>query len=164
MPQSINEEVYWEGTHLDPIKSQSKSPVSRDHGSASARHTREHAARLSPCSRFAGSHFPLRLHQKETRGTNTLEVVAGSYTFLHPTLPPPPGRARDESRRAPGSPPASQLYRQLAGGEQGPPPPPARSQGPETAPGPPRAFPHITSPPGLGPALGLQPGGAGGRG
>lgn len=56
-----------------------------------------------------------QLAQKERRGANAPGVGAGGYTFPHPALPPPPGPAQDESGRARGSPPASQLYLLLAG-------------------------------------------------
>lgn len=75
--------------------------------------------------RFMSSHFPLSAPEGKARNKRT-RSRAGSYTFLHPTLPPPPSRAQNESGRARGSPPASQLYRPLAGRRQRPPPHPAR--------------------------------------
>lgn len=163
MPQSIKKEVYWEGAHLDPIKPQSKKAQCPGiAGSASVRDTGVHVVRVIPYSRFTGSHFPLRRHQKETRGTDALEAgLAATPSPPRPAAAAPPGPGQAAAR--PGSPPAAQLYRRLAGRGPGP-PPPAGTQGPETAPGPPRAFPHITSPLGLRPAPGLQLGGAGGRG
>lgn len=79
---------------------------------------------------------------------------AGGYTFPHPALPPPPGRAQDESGRARGSPPASQLYRLLAG-EPGLHRPPHARRAQRTGRGLQGHSPPITSPgdrAGAGPA------------
>ena len=123
--------------------------------------------RMMPCSRYKGSHFPLRLHQKEARGTNTRKVgLAVTPSFILPSLLRP-ARLRTSAGAHPAPLPPINFTARSPGG-QGPPPPHPRTQGPEIAQGPPRAFPHITSPSrlGLGPgrALGLQLRGTGGRG
>lgn len=124
MPQSIKKEVYWEGAHLDPIKPQSKKAQCPGiAGSASVRDTGVHVVRVTPYSSFTGSHFPLRRHQKETRGTDALEAgLAATPSPPRPAAAAPPGPGQAAAR--PGSPPAAQLYRRLAGRGPGPPPPP----------------------------------------
>lgn len=89
------------------------------------RHSRARCRVIPSSRRFMSSHFPLSAPEGKARNKRT-RSRAGSYTFLHPTLPPPPSRAQNESGRARGSPPASQLYRPLAGRRQRPPPHPAR--------------------------------------
>lgn len=117
---------------------------------------------------FEGSLLPegLRARTFPSVGTRRKRAEQTRWKWswqLH--LPPPrpasaAPRAPDQSGRARGSPPASQLYCPLAGAARGlqrPPPAP----GPRERAGPPRAFPHITSPrgwAGAGPAAREAPG------
>lgn len=127
-------------TPVNATKSQSERPGTLVRG----------CARDSSFQKVCSSHFPLVRRCKGAPGKATPSGTRG-YTFLHSALPTPlgPGRvqARSPSPPCPGLPPARPGVGDEPGGRVlGAAANPARTQGPGTRRGPPRASLHLTSP------------------